>query len=202
MILEDKQIKERLNGSVTDPNHPKSLKIDPVIDLEEQLQPASFDIRIGDKTKGDPDLVVVRDKKEECVYGQKPDNVEPCPFDKDRQAWIIPPRSFLLGSSLEYIRIPHDIVCRVEGRSTSGRSALIIHATAGFIDPGFQGNITYEIFNFRTSKMVLPFQQRIGQLVFYELGSRPDQPYGQGNNKYQNQSGVTLPKPDQSNTKE
>jgi dCTP deaminase len=194
MILEDSQIEHRIQSNVTDPYHPGSLSVDPIIDLQTQLQPASLDIRIGDQTDPDCDLMIVEDHEEFCMYGKEPKNVRPCPYKGEE--WHIPPRSFLLGSSYERVQIPYDLVSRVEGRSTSGRSGLIIHATAGFIDPGFAGDITYEIFNFRNSTMRLPFRQRIGQLVFYELGSRPDNPYGQGNNKYQNQSGVTFAKSD------
>lgn len=197
MVLSDSEIKERL---LLSKDHPKSIDISHIQsmnDLDFKLQPSSFDIAIGDNTEHNPaDLVkVIDDNAERVQYGQPPNHIETCKHNANK--WIVPPRTFLLGSSLEKICIPNDLIATLEGRSTTGRTGLSIHITAGFIDPGFQGQITFEMFNFRQVPIAIPFKQRIGQLVFEKVSSIPNHPYGTGNNKYQNQSGTTLPLPDE-----
>jgi dCTP deaminase len=133
------------------------------------------------------------------MYGEPPKELENCPVEEEygEQHWIIPSQTFALGTSREAINVPNDLVADVEGRSTTGRTGLIIHATAGFIDPGFYGEITFEMFNLRDCPIKIPLDTRIGQMIFYEMASRPERPYGeQRGSKYQNQFGPTPAKSD------
>jgi dCTP deaminase len=88
------------------------------------------------------------------------------------------------------VRIPNDLVGRVEGRSSIGRLAVVVHATAGFIDPGFEGQITLELSNLGRCAVKLYPGMRISQIVFHTMTSPSERPYGQGRgSKYQGQSG-------------
>lgn len=65
----------------------------------------------------------------------------------EKSMYVLQPAEFILGSTVEYVNVPHDLVARVEGRSSIGRLGVMVHVTAGYIDPGFMGNITLELFN-------------------------------------------------------
>lgn len=106
------------------------------------------------------------------------------------------PREFLLGSTIETVHIPTDLVAQVNGKSTWGRRGLIVHVTAGFIDPGFQGQITLELANLSSESIVLKPGARICQLVFFQLTSPAERPYGhpQLGSHYQGQRGPTPPR--------
>lgn len=88
------------------------------------------------------------------------------------------PGEFILGSTQEYIKIPDDIVARVEGRSSMGRLGVTMHITAGFIDPGFEGRITLEIANLGNSPVRLCAGQRVCQIVFETMTTPASIPYG------------------------
>ena len=167
MILNNKQIK----------NHRK-IRIEPT-PTQAQIQPASIDLRLDDEYLQPIPEEKVDPKKDspnyEYITGEK---------------IIIPPHSFILGSTIETVEIPSDIVARVEGRSSIGRLGLTIHVTAGFIDPGFKGNITLEIANLSNNSIVLHKGMRICQIVFEEI-EPPTILYGEAGNKYQLQNGVT-----------
>lgn len=108
----------------------------------------------------------------------------------------IGPGEFALGTTLERITMPHDLVARVEGRSSIGRLGLTVHVTAGFIDPGFEGQITLEIANLNWYPIVIYPGMRIAQLAFHNMTTAAARPYGHamGNSKYQGQSSVTASK--------
>ena len=103
----------------------------------------------------------------------------------------IPPSS--LGSTLEVVRLGDDVVARLEGKSSLGRLGLLIHSTAGFVDPGFEGHLTLELSNVATLPIAIYPGMRIGQLSFYELTTPAEHPYGseQAGSKYQAQRGPT-----------
>jgi dCTP deaminase len=94
----------------------------------------------------------------------------------------------VLGSTLERVGIPGDLVARLEGKSSLGRLGLLIHSTAGYIDPGFQGQITLEFSNVASLPIAIHGGMRIGQISFLQMTTPVDTPY-QG--KYQGQSGPT-----------
>jgi dCTP deaminase len=91
---------------------------------------------------------------------------------------------------MEWVKIPPDLVARVEGRSSIGRLAVVVHATAGFVDPGFEGRITLELSNLGRVAVKLYPGMRISQLVFHTMSSPAERPYGPGRgSKYWGQSG-------------
>lgn len=100
---------------------------------------------------------------------------------------------FVLGSTVEKVHIPRDLVAQVNGKSSWARKGLIVHTTAGFIDPGFKGTITLEFKNVSKYSIYLPIGAPICQLVFYQMTSPAERPYGSTGlfSHYQGQDGVT-----------
>jgi dCTP deaminase len=107
--------------------------------------------------------------------------------------FILHPGEFVLGSTLEVVELGDDIVARLEGKSSLGRLGLLIHSTAGFVDPGFEGHLTLELSNVATLPIAIYPGMRIGQLSFYELSTPAEAPYGsrEAGSKYQGQRGPT-----------
>ena len=104
------------------------------------------------------------------------------------QPFILHPGEFVLGTTLERIGIPNDLVARLEGKSSLGRLGLLIHSTAGYIDPGWFGDITLELSNVSRLPITIYAGMRIGQLSFQQLTTPVDNPYS---GKYQGQEGPT-----------
>jgi dCTP deaminase len=166
MILNEEQILERL----VDPDPERRIIITPLLKPEEQFGPTSVDLRLG------TDFQVMRRTNLTHMDLMK----EPEELSRDMQRhmqhvkmkptepFILHPGEFALASTLEYVRIPLDLAARLEGRSTWGRLGLQIHATAGFVDPGFQGALTFELSN--VSNMPLPLYPgvRISQICFFQ----------------------------------
>jgi len=109
------------------------------------------------------------------------------------QAFMLHPGEFVLGSTLEVVRLADSIVARLEGKSSLGRLGLLIHSTAGFVDPGFEGHLTLELSNVATLPVAIYPGMRIGQMSFYELSTPAEAPYGsdKAGSKYQGQRGPT-----------
>ena len=109
------------------------------------------------------------------------------------EAFILHPGEFVLGSTLERVTLPDDLVARLEGKSSLGRLGLLIHSTAGFIDPGFRGQVTLELSNVANLPIAIYPRMKIGQISFYQMTTPADVPYGspQLGSKYQGQSGPT-----------
>ena len=109
------------------------------------------------------------------------------------EPFILHPGEFVLGSTCEYVRLPHDLVARLEGKSSLGRLGLLIHSTAGYVDPGFEGHLTLELSNVANLPITLYPNMKIGQISFFKLTSAADNPYGSGaiGSKYQGQRGPT-----------
>lgn len=143
---------------------------------EEDIQPASIDLHLGFDLKNMDDEVI----------------------DLRQEDYILKPNEFILGSTEEYVEIPEDLVASVEGRSSIGRLGITAHITAGWIDPGFKGNITLEIHNVSNKPFKLKKDMSICQLVFQTLSSRCERPYGSKglNSKYQNSEGTIISKYD------
>lgn len=112
---------------------------------------------------------------------------------KTFETFKLAPLEFILGSTLETVEIPANLTAKVEGKSSWARRGLVVHLTAGFIDPGFKGNITLEIVNLSPYVIELTPHIYICQLSFYELKTPSSLPYGTEGlgSKYQNQSGPT-----------
>jgi dCTP deaminase len=104
------------------------------------------------------------------------------------EPFIVQPGEFVLGVTQEILTVPDDLVARVEGRSSLGRLGIIVHSTAGFVDPGFSGTITLEISNLNRMPIALYPGMRICQIAFEQMSSAADTPYHmKPNSKYQGQ---------------
>lgn len=193
MILSDKDIRWRIELRAA--GGPQRLLIEPVEDFVGQLQPASFDLRLDNTFR-------VYDAKSylECngrvtggvVHLDRKDGNPEMEEVAVTDRFHLHPGAFVLGTTIERVRLPNDLVARVEGRSSFGRLGLMIHATAGFIDPGFDGQITLEFTNVSPNTIVLKPGIRICQLSFHQMSSPAERPYGaERGSKYQNQRGPT-----------
>lgn len=176
-ILSDKTIKEYLEEG--------KIVIDPLKD-EQQIQPSSVDMRLGDEFKV---FKVIRKpyidpKDEEDIAEYMESSTVP-----EGEAFIIHPNEFALATTQEYVKVPDDLVARVEGRSSMGRLGVTMHVTAGYVDPGFEGRITLEISNIGAMPVALYPSQRVCQLVFETMTTPAELPYGhpKRNSKYMNQ---------------
>jgi dCTP deaminase len=113
--------------------------------------------------------------------------------EADDEAFILHPGEFVLGSTLERVTLPDDLVARLEGKSSLGRLGLLIHSTAGFIDPGWDGHVTLELSNVANLPITIYPEMKIGQLSFVQLTEAAERPYGSAGigSKYQGQRGPT-----------
>jgi dCTP deaminase len=115
--------------------------------------------------------------------------VEPAPGEP----FVLHPGEFVLGSTLERVSLPDDLVARLEGKSSLGRLGLLIHSTAGFIDPGWDGHVTLELSNVANLPITIYYGMKIGQISFMQLTEPTSTPYGTSSlgSKYQGQRGPT-----------
>lgn len=119
------------------------------------------------------------------------------PFEDDKHLhqdyFHIGPGECVLGTTVERLAVPTDLVARVEGKSSWGRRFIQVHSTAGFIDPGFQGQITLELTNLADVTQSLPVGSAIAQVSFQWVDQPVERPYGTPalSSHYQNQKGVT-----------
>ncbi|MBA2427785.1 MAG: dCTP deaminase [Actinobacteria bacterium] len=111
----------------------------------------------------------------------------------DGDAFILHPSEFALGSTSEVVKLPDDLVARLEGKSSLGRLGLLIHSTAGYVDPGFEGHLTLELSNAANLPITIYPGMAIGQISFFKLTSAAEHPYGSDGtrSKYQGQRGPT-----------
>jgi len=112
---------------------------------------------------------------------------------EDTEPFILHPGEFVLGSTLERVTLPDDLVARLEGKSSLGRLGLLIHSTAGFIDPGFDGHVTLELSNVANLPITIYHGMPIGQISFMRMDGPVERPYGSGEagSKYQGQAEPT-----------
>ncbi|MEZ4503975.1 MAG: dCTP deaminase [Dehalococcoidia bacterium] len=178
MVLSDHDIREVLESG--------ALIVDPL--GEDALQPASLDIRL------DREFRVFRNHRESFIDPRMPveDLTEVERVEND-EAFVLHPGEFVLGSTLERVALPPNLVARVEGKSSLGRLGLLVHATAGYVDPGWDGHLTMELSNVANLPIKLYYGMKIGQLSFLELKTPADRPYGSAGlgSKYQGQTGPT-----------
>lgn len=181
MILSDRSIREQLAAD--------RIIIEP---LDETLiQPSSIDVRISNLFRVFRNHTrAVLDVKEDLQ-----DLTELIEIDADDPSacFMLHPGEFVLGSTLERVALPDDLVGRVEGKSSLGRLGLLIHSTAGFIDAGFDGHVTLELANVASLPITLYPGMKIGQISFMLMTTPAENPYGQGarGSKYQGQRGPT-----------
>jgi dCTP deaminase len=154
----------------------------------ELLQPSSVDVRV------DRYFRVFHNARYPYIDVREPqeDLTELVELD-DERPFILHPGEFVLGSTLERVRLPDDLVARLEGKSSLGRLGLLIHSTAGFIDPGWDGHVTLELSNVANLPITIYYGMKIGQLSFVQLSEPAETPYGSGDlgSKYQGQRGPT-----------
>jgi len=176
VILSDRSIREQVEAG--------TIEIDPFD--PECVQPSSVDLHIDryfrvfrnhtmghiDVKKNLEDLTELVEIKEEDVF-------------------ILHPGEFVLGSTLERVKLPNNLVARLEGKSSLGRLGLLIHSTAGFVDAGWNGQLTLELSNVATLPITLYPQMKIGQISFIQMTTPADNPYGSASigSKYQGQVG-------------
>jgi dCTP deaminase len=112
---------------------------------------------------------------------------------KEDEPFILHPGEFVLGQTLEWIELPDDMVVRLDGKSSLGRLGLLIHSTAGYVDPGWKGNLTLELSNVANLPIALYRGMKIGQISFFKMSSAVERPYGSRElgSKYQGQSTPT-----------
>lgn len=152
---------------------------------EERVQPASYDIGLGNTFavlnishawRGFPTIIRPWEKQDDLYRWVETDE------------FVLHPGKFCLASSEEHVSIPPYLAAQVGGKSSLGRLGLIVHATAGFIDPGFEGDVTLELGNVGELPIALRPGMPIAQLVFEELVEPAERPYA---GKYQRQAGAT-----------
>jgi dCTP deaminase len=180
MILSDRDIKEQIRlGRVV----VKS----PLDDHMPNIHASSMDFRLGKYFKVyKHSKVAVLDPLKMSTFEGMTDLIE---ITDPNEPFIVHPGDFVLGVTLESVKLPDDLVARVEGRSSLGRLGIIIHSTAGFIDAGFEGTITLEITNINRMPVALYPGMRVCQLAFEEMSSPAEVPYHmKGSSKYQGQS--------------
>ena len=167
MILSDKTIYKMLEE--------KTLVAEPI--EKEQVQPASVDIRLGNT------FAIVEDSSTGIIQMDKEIKYKKIISD----SYILLPNQFVLATTMEYFELPDDLTAFVEGRSSLGRMGLFIQ-NAGWVDPGFKGEITLELYNANRCAIELKAGRRVGQLVFAKMDDKALNPY---KGKYQGQKGAT-----------
>ena len=154
----------------------------------QDLQPSSVDLHL------DRSFRVFRNNRYAYidVRDPQPDLTELLKVE-DNEAFILHPGEFVLGQTLEWVELPNDLVARLEGKSSLGRLGLLIHSTAGFIDPGWDGHVTLELSNVANLPITIYHGMKIGQISFMQLSEPARSPYGASGlgSKYQGQRGPT-----------
>ena len=178
MVLSDRSIKQALaEGRIV---------IDPVDHTD--IQPASVDLHLDRKVLvfGNHQQPFIDVRKSMESLSHLVEIAEDDPF-------ILHPGDFVLGSTVEHIELPEDLVARLEGKSSLGRIGLVIHSTAGFVDPGWKGNLTLELSNLARLPITLYFGMKIGQISFLTLTTPAERLYGSASlgSKYQGQTEPT-----------
>jgi len=188
-MLSDEKILERLTASDA-----SAIVITPLISAK-QLGSASVDLRLGFHFKVLRNMQIpVLDPVDRGSPGELAKEIERYTHDVKLgfcQPFYMHPGQFALGTTLEYIRLPRDVAATLDGRSSLGRLGITVHSTAGFIDPGFRGRITYEMQNEGSSPIALYPGMRVAQLCFFQLDSAAVVPYEAGDAKYSQQLTTT-----------
>jgi dCTP deaminase len=178
MVLSDRTIRREIEaGNIS------------IVPLEEgSIQPASVDLRLGNLFR------VFRNSRIPFIDVKKdyPDLTELVEID-DEKPFVLHPGEFALAMTYERVRLPDSIVGRLEGKSSLGRLGLLIHSTAGYVDPGWDGNLTLELSNVANLPIMLYHKMKVSQISFLRLSEPAEHPYGSkaAGSKYQGQVGPT-----------
>ena len=179
MILSDRSIREALAAG--------RIEIDPLD--ESCIQPSSVDLHLDRYFRvflnHTTRVIDVKDDQENLTELVK---IEP-----DEEPFVLHPGEFVLGSTSERVMVPDDLVARIDGKSSLGRLGLLVHATAGFVDAGWNGFLTLELSNVANLPITLYPGMKIGQISFLQMTTPADVPYGasQLGSKYKGQRGPT-----------
>ena len=178
MVLSDRTIKEEIaKGRIV---------IDPL--GEGCIQPASVDVHL------DRQVLVFRNSRRPYIDVREDmsDLTEMMEIDEDKP-FMLHPGEFVLASTREHIELPEDLVARLEGKSSLGRIGLLIHSTAGYVDPGWKGHLTLELSNVANLPVTLYYGMKIGQLSYLRLSTAAENLYGSPalGSKYQGQTEPT-----------
>ena len=178
MVLSDRTIREEIaKGRIV---------VEPL--GEGCIQPASIDVHL------DRQLLVFRNSRRAFidVEEEQRDLTEMVEIEGDTP-FMLHPGEFVLGSTLEHVELPGDLVARLEGKSSLGRIGLLIHSTAGYVDPGWKGHLTLELSNVSNLPVTLYFGMKIGQISYARLTTPADNLYGSPvlGSKYQGQTSPT-----------
>ena len=177
VILSDHTIREELAAG--------HIEIDPLD--ETCIQPSSVDLHLDRYFRVFRNHTMrVIDVKED-----QEDLTELVEIAPEEEPFILHPGEFVLGSTIERVRLPTDLVARLEGKSSLGRLGLLIHSTAGFVDAGWDGQLTLELSNVANLPITLYPGMKIGQISFIRMTTAADNPYGSSavGSKYQGQVG-------------
>jgi dCTP deaminase len=178
VVLSDRSIRQEIEDG--------RIVIDPYD--ERLVQPSSVDVRVDRRFR------VFRNSRYPYIDVRQPmeELTEPVSIEGE-EPFILHPGEFVLGQTLERVTLPDDLVARLEGKSSLGRLGLLIHSTAGFVDPGFSGNITLELSNVANLPITIYHGMPIGQISFMRMDQPVEHPYGSGEkgSKYQGQDEPT-----------
>ncbi len=176
MMLSDRSLREALAAG--------TIEVEPLGD--NAIQPSSIDLRLA------PSFRIFRNHTRAIIDVKEDlsDLTELVEIEGD-QPFILHPGEFVLGSTLERVKVPNNLVARIEGKSSLGRLGLLIHSTAGFVDAGWNGQLTLELSNVASLPITLYPSMKIGQMSFMQMTTEADHPYGSGEvgSKYQGQVG-------------
>ncbi len=174
------------DGTITRLHAEGRIRIDPW--SPDLVQPASVDLRLGDSFR-----VFHNHRASAIDLRHPPENLTEEVIVPDGESFVIHPGEFCLGRTLEWVELPDDIVARIEGKSSLGRLGLIVHATAGFCDPGWKGTLTLELNNLTRVPIILHPGLEIAQLSFMTLDRPALRPYGSADlgSHYQGQRAAT-----------
>ena len=178
MVLSDATISRALDEG--------RIEIDPYD--EALLQPSSVDVRV------DRFFRVFRNNRYPYIDVKvEQEELTELVEVEGEQPFILHPGEFVLGSTLERIRLSDDLVARLDGKSSLGRLGLLIHSTAGFIDPGWDGHVTLELSNVANLPITIYPEMKIGQISFMQMTEPATTPYGAAaiGSKYKGQKGPT-----------
>ena len=171
-VLSDRTIREEIAGG--------RIVIDPL--MEGCVQPASVDLHLGRS------FLVFRNNHVPYIDVRSMDETltEQVTVGDD-VPFMLHPGEFVLGSTLEHVEVPADLVARLEGKSSLGRVGLLIHSTAGYVDPGWKGRLTLELSNVSNLPITLYYRMKIGQISFLRLSTPAERLYGSAElgSKYQ-----------------
>jgi dCTP deaminase len=178
VIFSDRTIRESIDSGL--------IQIDPY--EPSHVQPSSVDLRVGSEFR-----VFVNHRYSQIdPRDPQPDLTQLIEVGPG-EPFMLHPGEFVLGSTLERVKLGDEVVARLEGKSSLGRLGLLIHSTAGFIDAGWDGRITLELSNVATLPIAIHPGMKIGQISFYRMTTPADVPYGSPGlgSKYQGQTGPT-----------